>query len=288
MPSNIQLPEAPLRRYRNGEEEDEAALRCTLAAVIQPTPTPVRHSLPEASGFQSGSCCDVKRKSDSTTLLLEPVSPFDIPAGWPRESRSADISTRPENGRLIQKARKQLPATQQHNYKPSSKLTEQMKYCNSILKELADEHSRSFRHPTDAELLGLRDYPEIIKHPMDMGVVNQKMDIRVYDSHEEFARDMRLVFKKCYRYNPSGHEVVAMAQELQTLFKLLYAKMPHESHSKKRQPSPQSENADSNSSWTSQSFLRRQPVPLGNPACPYHISNPDKEDDDDYWRYERK
>lgn len=204
---------------------------------------------PTASKVRGG----VKRKADTTSLPLESVSFFGIAAaGLSSEPRSSKMSTRSESGRPIKKPSKDLPYTQQHCSKPKGKLTEQMKYCNTIIKELiANEYAWPFHKPVDAELLGLHDYHDIIKHPMDLGTVKQKMDNRKYDSPEAFAKDIRLIFTNCFRYNPPDHEVVAMARQLQAVFEMRYAKMPDEPQSSKSQPVPQADHADSKSSWTS-------------------------------------
>lgn len=110
-----------------------------------------------------------------------------------------------------------------------------------------------FYKPVDAELLGLHDYHEIIKHPMDLGTVKQKMDNREYKSPEEFAGDVRLIFTNCYKYNPPDHEVVAMARKLQDVFEMRYAKMPDEPPPSEPQPVSQADRVDSESSSSSRS-----------------------------------
>ena len=50
---------------------------------------------------------------------------------------------------------------------------------------------------------------------MDLGTVKNKMDSRLYESAEEFADDVRQIFKNCYVYNPDTHDVVAMARKLE-------------------------------------------------------------------------
>nr|XP_037268937.1 bromodomain-containing protein 3-like isoform X2 [Rhipicephalus microplus] len=221
----------------------------------------------------------VKRKADTTTPL--PLEPGAY-GGAPPEAKK--VSTRRESGRPIKKPSKDLPDTQQHSSKPKKgKLTEQMKYCNSILKELfAKKHAVCtgalflkgpslnarrprraqqprpgyawpFYKPVDAELLGLHDYHEIIKHPMDLGTVKQKMDNREYKSPEEFAGDVRLIFTNCYKYNPPDHEVVAMARKLQDVFEMRYAKMPDEPPPSEPQPVSHADRVDSESSSSSRS-----------------------------------
>lgn len=85
-----------------------------------------------------------------------------------------------------------------------------------------------FYKPVDAELLGLHDYHDIIKKPMDLGTVKRKMDNREYKSANEFAADVRLIFTNCYKYNPPDHDVVAMGRKLQDVFEMRLANIPDE------------------------------------------------------------
>ena len=77
-----------------------------------------------------------------------------------------------------------------------------------------------FYEPVDAESLGLPDYHDIIKQPMDLGTAKTKMDNRQYRSPGSFAADVRLMFTNCYKYNPPDHDVVAMARKLQEVFEM--------------------------------------------------------------------
>ncbi|XP_048114914.1 bromodomain-containing protein 3a isoform X6 [Alosa alosa] len=113
-----------------------------------------------------------------------------------------------------------------------SRLTEHLKHCDNILKEmLSKKHAAyawPFYKPVDAEALALHDYHDIIKHPMDLSTVKKKMDGREYTDAQAFAADVRLMFSNCYKYNPPDHEVVDMARKLQDVFEMRFAKMPDE------------------------------------------------------------
>lgn len=114
--------------------------------------------------------------------------------------------------------------------KNKGKLSDALKACNEILKELfSKKHSGyawPFYKPVDAELLGLHDYHDIIKKPMDLGTVKKKMDDRDYKSAAEFADDVRLIFTNCYKYNPPDHDVVMMGRKLQDVFEMRFANIP--------------------------------------------------------------
>ncbi|XP_017887088.1 homeotic protein female sterile-like isoform X3 [Ceratina calcarata] len=188
----------------------------------------------------------VKRKADTTTPTANSFEPL-----YKLDPKNAKLPTRRESGRQIKKPTRQaedglVPFHQanmplmgtmaqqpQHNAgKSKEKLSEALKSCNEILKELfSKKHSGyawPFYKPVDAELLGLHDYHDIIKKPMDLGTVKTKMDNREYKTAQEFASDVRLIFTNCYKYNPPDHDVVAMARKLQDVFEMRYAKIPDE------------------------------------------------------------
>ncbi|KAM7388725.1 hypothetical protein PAMP_024882 [Pampus punctatissimus] len=112
------------------------------------------------------------------------------------------------------------------------KLSEQLRYCNDILKEMLSKrhyaYAWPFYAPVDAVALGLHDYHDIIKQPMDLSTIRKKMDQREYANAKEFAADVRLMFSNCYKYNPPSHEVVYMARKLQDVFEARYFKVPQE------------------------------------------------------------
>merc|ERR1719464_2430618 len=159
----------------------------------------------------------VKRKADTTT-----ADPSFDPSGDDKKP-----------ARQIKKVVKDMPDTlPQHSSKPKGRLTEAMKACSEILKEMFSKkhgaYAWPFYKPVDTESLDLHDYTQVIKKPMDLGTIKVKMDNRDYRTPAEFATDMRLIFTNCYKYNPPEHDVVAMARKLQDVFEMRYARIPDE------------------------------------------------------------
>ncbi|CAM4812301.1 unnamed protein product [Rotaria magnacalcarata] len=113
-----------------------------------------------------------------------------------------------------------------------NRMTEQLKYCVSIIKDLLNKKNVSFvwpfSKPVDVESLNLPDYYQIIKKPMDLGTVRRKLDNREYATPEEFATDVRLIFSNCYLYNGPNTDVVAMCKKVEQMFENKYAKLPDE------------------------------------------------------------
>ncbi|XP_045188552.1 bromodomain-containing protein 3-like isoform X3 [Mercenaria mercenaria] len=141
---------------------------------------------------------------------------------------------RRESNRQIKKPKRDLPEETRVEGESvkKSKMTEQLKFCLNLVKEFfTKKHSTyawPFYKPVDAALLGLNDYHDIIKKPMDLGTIKNKLENRQYASAQDFAEDVRLIFTNCYRYNPPDSDVVMMAKKLQDVFEIRFARMPDE------------------------------------------------------------
>lgn len=53
-----------------------------------------------------------------------------------------------------------------------------------ITKLLDDKYSFPFHNPVDPEALGLPDYFNVVKKPMDLGTIKKKVDLQGYDDLE--------------------------------------------------------------------------------------------------------
>jgi len=75
-----------------------------------------------------------------------------------------------------------------------------------------------FNYPVDPVALGLPDYFDRIKKPMDFSTVQKKLDSGQYMNSEEFADDVRLIFTNCWTYNLPDSDIYFMAHTLSKLF----------------------------------------------------------------------
>lgn len=94
-----------------------------------------------------------------------------------------------------------------------------LKTCKGLLQRLM-KHKNAwvFNVPVDANALGLHDYFDIIKAPMDLGTVKSRLDKNFYQSPMEFMVDVRLTFQNAMTYNPKGQDVYVMAEQLLQIF----------------------------------------------------------------------
>ena len=99
---------------------------------------------------------------------------------------------------------------------PSDRILET---CMPIVKKLiGHEYGWVFKDAVDPVELGIPDYFDIVKKPMDLTLVVNKLEGGVYDDISSFEEDTKLVFENAILFNGSDSDVGVMAQELLNIF----------------------------------------------------------------------
>ncbi|KAL7725002.1 hypothetical protein ACLKA6_001438 [Drosophila palustris] len=111
-----------------------------------------------------------------------------------------------------------------------SKSTPEINACKAIMRNLFSKKYKSFAwifyHPIDANFLGLYDYHDVVKQPMDLSTIKHRLNTNFYLNATDFARDVRLIFYNTYLYTSPGHLCYDMAKNLQRVFESMYAEVP--------------------------------------------------------------
>lgn len=82
---------------------------------------------------------------------------------------------------------------------------DEVKKIKTIWQSLQDNNdSTEFRQPVKWEEMGLIDYPDLVKHPMDLSAVNRKLREEKYRTVEEVLDDLQLIWDNCKLYNQQG------------------------------------------------------------------------------------
>lgn len=152
----------------------------------------------------------VKSPSGETFALLPDGTPMirrDSTAGRPKRA-------------VVPPAPRDLPYS---TSKPKRKEAQTgLKFCEHILEEFRkpkhDRYAAPFRVPVDPVALNIPQYFSIIKHPMDISTITQRLKGGQYASAEEFRNDFELMFSNCFKFNPAGNIVHEMGKDFQTEF----------------------------------------------------------------------
>ena len=94
-----------------------------------------------------------------------------------------------------------------------------MRSCRDVLNHVKrNKFHWIFAQPVDAVKLGIPDYYEIVKNPMDLGKVKEKLDGKKYPWPTDFADDMRLIFDNCALYNGTTTDAGQMGETVRAAF----------------------------------------------------------------------
>ncbi|KAH8050523.1 histone acetyltransferase [Aureococcus anophagefferens] len=89
----------------------------------------------------------------------------------------------------------------------------------NLLKHVVQQPSSyPFMAPVDAEALGLADYHDVVKAPMDLGTVERRLGGGSYANPQKLVDDVRLTFANAQKYNPPAHPVHEAATHLGCVF----------------------------------------------------------------------
>ncbi|OCT48107.1 transcription regulator BDF1 [Cladophialophora carrionii] len=103
----------------------------------------------------------------------------------------------------------------------------QLKFCEEVLKDLMSaknwQANQYFMDPVDPVALNIPTYFQIIKKPMDLKTVKQKLQNNEYERAKDFEEDVRQIFKNCFKFNPEGDLVNNSGHALEALFNSKWA-----------------------------------------------------------------
>lgn len=90
--------------------------------------------------------------------------------------------------------------------------------CQRLLANL-EKHSAYwlFERPVDPVALGLPDYTDVVKHPMDLSTVRNKIEESRYRHFETCVQDIYLMCQNCVLYNkrdPNSKKIVVLAKQM--------------------------------------------------------------------------
>jgi len=87
-----------------------------------------------------------------------------------------------------------------------------------IEKILKDPFGWLFQTPVDPQELGIPDYFDIVKEPMDLNLVKERLESGYYKRVEDTVRDVKLVFENAIQYNGLDSDVGQVAKNLLNMF----------------------------------------------------------------------
>jgi bromodomain-containing factor 1 len=199
-----QMQMCPTGQDALAKAKSHVAKKASPKPAALPRPEPAKPAAP------------VKSPAGETFALLPDGTPMirrDSTAGRPKRA-------------VVPPAPRDLPYS---TSKPKRKEAQTgLKFCEHILDEFRkskyDRFAAPFRIPVDPVALNIPQYFSVIKHPMDVSTITQKLKGGQYASAEEFRSDFELMFTNCFRFNPAGNIVHDMGRDFQDAFHVEWSK----------------------------------------------------------------
>jgi len=96
--------------------------------------------------------------------------------------------------------------------------------CRNLLNELGRHDSAwPFQEPVDEKLYP--DYYDLIKNPMDVQTIKNKIKNKEYKNKEEFSYDCRLIFDNCEFFNEDDSSIGESGHKLRAFFETKWIEM---------------------------------------------------------------
>ncbi|CAD0011357.1 Bromodomain-containing protein [Aureobasidium pullulans] len=190
----------------------EAAMPKSKPVAKKASPKPAAIPRPEPAK----PAAPAKSPANETFALLPDGTPMirrDSTAGRPKRA-------------VIPPAPRDLPYS---TSKPKRKEAQTgLKFCEHILEEFRkskwDRFAAPFRIPVDPVALNIPNYFSVIKEPMDISTITQRLKGGQYATAAEFKHDFDLMFQNCFKFNPSDNIVHQMGKDFQTEFEREWTK----------------------------------------------------------------
>lgn len=137
------------------------------------------------------------------------------------------VPDRPESSRSAP-AREDLVIVTSEMPPPAAPITKvQHKFLLSGLRNLKrTKDAVPFNAPVDPVRLNIPTYPDIIKHPMDLSTMEEKLKSETYATVDAYVADFALIVNNTLTFNGPDHVVTRQAMNLQSSFDRQISNLP--------------------------------------------------------------
>ncbi|KAL2753512.1 hypothetical protein ACRALDRAFT_2043904 [Sodiomyces alcalophilus JCM 7366] len=193
---------------------------------------PARHADVRTGAAGSPHSAAVRKESRpaAASPATKPESEaYAIPPGGVPQVRRASTqneSDRPKRAIHPPKNR-DIDYTAMQNFN-KKKLPLELQFAYDVVVEVMEPKHHAinipFLEPVDPVALQIPNYWSIVKNPMDLGTIKNKIMTNEYQNARQVQADLQLVIKNCMKFNGPDHVVTLQAMQLEKLFKDAWAR----------------------------------------------------------------
>ena len=93
-----------------------------------------------------------------------------------------------------------------------------LQYCDKMLQDLLKcKDLNIFKKPVNAEKEGIKGYYDVIKNPMDLKTLQDRLYSGTITSVKQFKSELDLIWSNCIQFNGPGNRYTIIAEEIQKI-----------------------------------------------------------------------
>ncbi|KAF4798314.1 histone acetyltransferase [Turdus rufiventris] len=190
----------------------------TVPEQQQPPLQEVKMEIKTEEGEPEQTEMQMEEKSE---VKVEPVVEECKPDPMEQEEKKPEMKTEVPEGedQPTTPATQSSPAAGQSKkkiFKPEELRQALMPTLEALYRQ--DPESLPFRQPVDPQLLGIPDYFDIVKNPMDLSTIKRKLDTGQYQEPWQYVDDIWLMFNNAWLYNRKTSRVYKYCSKLAEVF----------------------------------------------------------------------
>uniref|UniRef100_A0A1A7W816 histone acetyltransferase n=1 Tax=Iconisemion striatum TaxID=60296 RepID=A0A1A7W816_9TELE len=161
----------------------------------------------------------IETDDSSASVLVKKEEPEEKPEPMEVEEKKPEIKTEPkeeEEGGTNTSTSASPSQSRRKIFKPEELRQALMPTLESLYRQ--DPESLPFRQPVDPMLLGIPDYFDIVKTPIDLSTIKRKLDTGQYQEPWQYVDDVWLMFNNAWLYNRKTSRVYKYCSKLAEVF----------------------------------------------------------------------
>uniref|UniRef100_A0A671QLR5 histone acetyltransferase n=1 Tax=Sinocyclocheilus anshuiensis TaxID=1608454 RepID=A0A671QLR5_9TELE len=175
-----------------------------------PPQAPLRATPPPNMEDNTGFLLVKKEEQEGLEAKQEPMETEDKKTDLKTETKEEDES------RTNSTTSSSPPQSRRKIFKPEELRQALMPTLESLYRQ--DPESLPFRQPVDPMLLGIPDYFDIVKNPIDLSTIKRKLDTGQYQEPWQYVDDVWLMFNNAWLYNRKTSRVYKYCSKLAEVF----------------------------------------------------------------------
>ncbi|RFU28473.1 hypothetical protein B7463_g7852, partial [Scytalidium lignicola] len=203
-----------------------------LPATPAITPHAVKHSAPEDTDIELNNTMTVSKKRNRPSgngIEVDADQPFEVK---PPAKRSSSSHQRNADNSIRQKEKRR--STANGNWSAVEKAIsytndQELEFCKDLIHRMLSGPGYwtrlvgPFKNPVDPVLDNVPNYFTVVKRPMDLRTIKNKIDKDEYASAADFEKDIRLIFQNCYEYWTREDTIFKLCEQFEAYFNQKWA-----------------------------------------------------------------